>query len=237
MNKIDFSTYKLRASFLPALMTNPTAAAMKRGDVLSETSKAQLRELWVKVVYEREKYDKTNKYTEKGIACEPDSMDLIQKVTGLTYFKNKTQFENEYITGTPDIVEGKDATKMIIDVKTSWSMNTYMDATEDKAHKDYYYQLLGYMWLTGATASKLMYCLVNTPEEIMNDEMYKLSFKIKGLGTDQAVDDKIKKNFIFDDVDPNSRLKIYPLALNEDDIALLKDKIIAAREYLATLKL
>lgn len=233
MNTIDFTTYKFRASFLPALMTN----SRSKTDPLSETTKAALRELYIKVVYDREKYDKTNKYTEKGIACEPDSMDLVQKVTGLTYFKNKETLENEFITGTPDIIDGVDAAKIVIDIKTSWDIWTYMGATEDKAYKDYYYQLLGYMWLTGAPASKLVYCLVNTPEEIMNDELYKLSFKVKGLGTDPVIDEKVKKNYIFDDIDPNSRVKFYPLTLDEADIEQLKDKIYHARAYLATLKL
>lgn len=233
MNTIDFTTYKFRASFLPALMTN----SRSKTDPLSETSKTQLRELWRDVIWGRKNYDKTNKYTEKGIACEPDSMDLVQKVTGLTYFKNKETLENEFITGTPDIIDGVDAAKIVIDIKTSWSMATYQDATEDKAYKDYYYQLLGYMWLTGAPAAKLMYCLVNTPEEIMNDEMYRMSFKIKGLGTDPAVDAEVKKNFIFDDVPNNDKLKIYPLAFDEADLEQLKDKIYHARAYLATLKL
>src|SRR5690606_38324505 len=99
--------------------------------------------LWIKEVFDREKYDTVNKYTNKGIACESDSLDLVQKVTGEAYFKNQKQYENEWIIGTPDVVNSEN----VIDIKTSFNIWSFANADEKYAQKSYFYQLLGYMWL------------------------------------------------------------------------------------------
>lgn len=230
---IDFSTYKFRCSSLPQLMVS----SRSKDEILSETTKTYLRELWIKEVYGREKLDKANKYTIKGVMCEPDSMDLVKKVTGVTYFKNKKQLENEYITGTPDVIvsvkKGKKKIPFnVIDIKTSWDIWTYAAVDEKKAYKDYYYQLFGYMWLTGARMGQLMYCLVNTPDPIFSDEVYRHSYK---FGDD--TEGFIYSNYHFDDIDPKQRLKPFVFDFNSMYLDELITKITAAREYMKGLTL
>lgn len=229
MTKIDFSTYLFRCSGLPTLMVN----GRSKTDILSETAKSALRELWIRETYGREKFDTTNKYTEKGIMCEPDAMDLVKKVTKKTYFKNNDKFANEFINGTPDIVLPGE----VKDIKTSWSIWTFNNVDEESALKSYYYQLLGYMWLTGSTKSELIYCLVNTPEMIMNDELYKLSFKYPEINESDEAMAKFKVNYIFDDIAPKERMKSFLIEFSQEDVELLKERIVAARAYLATLSL
>ncbi len=115
MKKLKFKNYQFRCSSLPTLMTNSRA----KDEVLSETAKDYLRELWIREIYGREKYDAKNKFTDKGIQCESDSFDLVKEVSGKTYFKNQKQLENEFIKGTPDLV------KPLIDIKTSWDIWTF----------------------------------------------------------------------------------------------------------------
>lgn len=231
---IDFSTYKFRCSSLPNLMT----ASRSKTEPLSETTKSYLRELWIKEVYGREKFDTSNKYTEKGIMCEPDSMDLVQKVTKQTYFKNTEKFENEFVNGTPDIVLKKGTPDARIkDIKSSWNIWTFNSVTEDSARKSYYFQMLGYMWLTGAKVADLIYCLVNTPEEIMNDELYKLSFRFPEINESDEKANRFKVNYIFDDISPELRMKQFMIQFNEEDIAQLKEKIVLSRQYMETITL
>ena len=232
---IDFSKYTFRCSSLPALMTN----SKTKSEILSETAKASLRELWVREVFGREKFDTSNKYTEKGIMCEPDSMDLIKRVTGKTYFKNNDRLENEFVNGTPDIILNgppTDASK-IIDVKTSWDLWTFAAVDRAAALKSYYYQLLGYMWLTNAPVSELIYCLVNTPDEIMNNELYKLSFRYPEMNESEEKAERFRRNYIFDDIPDELKLKSFIIEFDGNDIEILQERIVAARAYLATLTL
>lgn len=227
MNKIDFKTYKFRASSLPYLMT----ASRSKTDPLSETTKAYLREVWIAEVFDRIKYDTKNKYMDKGIACESDSLDLVQQVTKETYFKNKKMLDNDWVKGTPDV------TKPLIDIKTSWDIWTFAKVDEDLAIKTYFYQLQGYMWLLGAKESQLMYCLVNTPEEIIADELYKASFRNPELSENEEATQKFRKNYIFDDIDPKLRMKKYSFVSSDEEIENLKEKIKACRDYLRGLSL
>lgn len=226
--KVDFSNYKFRASSLPSLMIQSRSK-----DPLSETTKSCLREIWIKEVFGREKFDTKNKYVDKGTACESDSLDLIKTVTGKTYFKNQEKLENDWICGTPDVIT-RDS---VIDVKTSWDIWTYASVTVESAKKDYYYQMMGYMWLTHKALCDLVYCLVDTPEEIVNSEMYKLSFRYPEIGINDEGDAKYKKNYLFSDIDPKLRMKSFSFQINMDEIEELKVKIQQCREYLNTLSL
>lgn len=234
MSKIDFSTFTIRCSFLPTLMVSPRS----KSEILSETAKSGLRELWIKEVFNREKFDISSKYTEKGVMVEPDSMDLVQKVKKETYFKNSERFYNEFINGEPDIVIGKHTEKAKVkDIKSSWDIWTFANVDEDSALKSYYYQMLGYMWLTGAKEAELLYCLVNTPDEIMHNELYKLSFRYPEINNSDAETEKFKRNYIFDDIPAGMRVKSFIVPYSQDDVELLKIKIIEGRNYLASLSL
>jgi len=205
-------------------MTN----ARKKGELLSETTKTYLQEIYIKEVWGREKSDMVgNRYTQKGIMCETDSLELIERVTGKKYFKNQKTLENEWIVGTPDVT-GQD----LVDIKTSWDVFTFMNATEDQAKKDYYTQVLGYMWLLGVQTATVSYCLVNTPEKTINDELYRLSFK---LPEDQI--EKYRNNYIFDDIPENLRIKSYSYVYDENIVENIKNKIKNARDYLSEITL
>jgi len=224
MKNVNWETYKFHPSGLGNLLTN----SRKKDELLSETAKSYLRELWIKEVWSREKSDMVgNKFTQKGIMAETDSLNLIEKVTGQKYFKNQKQFENDFIIGTPDVTGAN-----LIDVKTSWDLFTFMAVTEEQARKDYYSQVLGYMWLLNHKKATVMYCLVNTPEILITDEMYRLSFK---LPEDQT--EKYRNNYIFDDIPENQRIKVFNFDYDEAIINTIKERIVCAREYLKNVSL
>lgn len=234
MNKVDFTNYKFRSSFLPTLMT----PSKLKGEVLSKTAQSGLREIWIKEIYNREKFDTASKYTEKGIMCEPDAMDLVEKVTGKTHFKNKTEFENEFIKGTPDIVlKWLPAQNKVLDIKCSWDIWTFNKVDEKYARDTYYEQMLGYMWLTNSLTADLIFCLVNTPEEIMNDELRRLSYDYPEINESDEKTERFKRNYIYDDIPAEDRLKSIVIEFNVEDIEAIKEKVIAAREFLKGLSL
>lgn len=219
MKIIDWKTYKFHPSGLNNLLTN----SRKKDEVLSETAKSYLRELWIKEVWGREKSDMVgNKFTQKGIMCETDSLSLIEKVTGKKYFKNQKQLDNDWIIGTPDVTGAE-----LVDVKTSWDLFTFVAVTEAQAKKDYYSQVLGYMWLLDQKKAIVMYCLVNTPEILITDDLYRLSFK---LPEDQI--EKYRTNYIFDDIPEKDRIKAYAFEYDETIIEEIKKRIEYAREFL-----
>ncbi len=224
----DFLNYKFRCHTLGNFLTDPVAKA----DPLSKTTLSFLREEWIKVVYGREKI-LSNKYLDKGVQVESDSLDLVKEVTGEKYFKNQKELSNEHIIGIPDVIEKEE----IIDIKSSWDIWTFASVDEKKAKNDYYGQILGYMMLLGVKKARLMYCLVNTPEEIINDEMYKASYKNPELSTSNEAAKEFRKNYIFDDIPAKDRLKVFEFEYDEEVADKLINRIIASRYVMNTMSL
>ena len=89
---------KFRASQLGKLMTD---ARTKTG--LSETTKSALLEIAIQNKYHRYK-EISNKYIEKGMAVENDAIDMWRRHRAAIVFKNEINFQNDFITGTPDLL-------------------------------------------------------------------------------------------------------------------------------------
>lgn len=220
-----FNKYLFHCSQLPQLMTK----SRDKSSVLSETAKTLLREIWIKEMFGREKYDSYNKYTKKGLLVESDSMEMVHEATGDLYFKNEQMIANDYICGTPDAYNKY----RVIDIKSSWDIWTFAAVDEDKARKDYYHQLMGYMWLTERVEGRLIYVLSNTPEELIQDELYRLSFN---LGEDKA--NECRKNYIYDDLDPKLRVKQFHFeTYTNEDVDSFKAILTEARKYLNKMEL
>lgn len=226
--KINFDNYLFRASGLGNLLTNP----IKKDEVLSETTKTYLRELWIAEVFDRRKYV-ANKFTSKGIACESDSLDLVKEVTGKTYFKNQKEYSNDFIKGTPDVVSDD----FILDIKTSWDIFTFSSVTLTGAMKDYYGQMLGYMLLTGKEKAKLTYCLVTATEDIIQEELRRLSYSFPEIDQSEEAAAKYRKNYEFDDIPAAMRMKQFELPLDVEVKEKLYTRIEASRAYMNSLSL
>ena len=221
---MNWTDYKFRCSRLGDLM----AEARAKKDPLSQTTITYLNEIFITEHTGREK-DIMNKYMMKGLIVEEDSISLLTAVTNRFYVKNQKKYENEYVKGTPDIVEDR-----VVDIKSSWDIWTFGKA---EVNKDYYWQLQGYMYLTGLRKASLIFCLVDAPEQLISDELRKLSWKMFMIDPIDPLyveaEEKLRKNLTFGDIDPQYRIKIFEIDYNEEDIEKLKVRIGECREYLA----
>jgi hypothetical protein len=217
---------KIRCSDLDTLMTKPKA----KKDEISATAMSLIKELWIMREFGREKYIQT-KYMLKGIEQENSSIQLLNSILSKEYQKNEKFFENDFITGTPDIIGDE-----IIDIKSSWDLWTFASIDEKTALKTYRYQLLGYMWLTGIKKAKLAYCLVDTPEHMFVDEMYKLTFTHKDLSQEQ-LEAKFYDNYHFSDIPKEKRVKIYNVEWSDEEIEGIKNKVLLTREIMKGMSL
>lgn len=227
---MKYDKWLAHCSMLPLLMTKSRV----KGE-LSETCKTELTKIWIENEYGR-KRDITTKFTEKGIICEQDSIDLLNGGEKNLFKKNTRLFSNDFITGTPDIVNPEG----IIDIKTSWDLLSYVQSDEDKARKTYYYQLLGYMALSGRNKGHIAYCLVDTPDSFIRDELYKMSFQIdpeKQPEEYKAKEQEIVKNMKFGDIPEEKRVKIFDFEFSKEDIESVYLQVELWRKFLNDLHL
>lgn len=226
---MDFLNYKFRASSVGNLMTKPR----NKTELLSETAKAYLLDIYIKEMYGRER-DINNKFIEKGLYTEEESFNLIQNKLGGLVIKNTQTFENNFIRGTPDLI----LNDCIVDAKSSWNIHTFLSA--DGTDKNYIIQGNMYMDLKDKQFFKLAYCLNNAPEHLIVNEKQREMYKrgLVGLEGSKEFDDMenfIDKNMKFDDIDKNKRIKIFDFEKDEDLINKVYEKIVIAREYLNNL--
>lgn len=228
---INFSETLIRSSSVGYLMTEPQSKADKEAGLLSKTAQRHLLDVYIAQKYGRVR-DIQTKQMKKGVAVEQDSINMLSKLLSVEFSKNEERYSNAYITGLPDIVDNG----MVIDIKSSYDLWTFMGNLPDKLDSLYYWQLMSYMWLTNAKCGYIAYCLSNTPDNIIEQEKYYLLKNMDVVSEEspeyvkQAL--KLEFNMKFDDIDISERVLLYKVDRNEDDIIRIEQKVLKAREYL-----
>jgi hypothetical protein len=217
-----------RCSSLGKLMTD----ARTKSEVLSETAKTYIQEVFKEKelgIYK----DFSSRYTDKGIQMEDQAIQFASEVLNWEFVvKNETRFNNEWLTGEPDICSDN----LLADIKCSWNGSTFPMFDSTLKNKDYYWQLQGYMMLTGHDTSELVYCLMNTPFEIVEDEVRREHWKLHLIDEDLDVRNAVQLSHNFDQIPNELRIKRFIVQKDEEAQAKIIERVKEARDYYNTLK-
>ena len=214
---------KVRCSQIGKIMTNPR----KSGEVLSQTAKSYVEEIVLKEKYGIRK-EFSSRYTDKGNEVEDLSIALVNDVLNYKFiYKNDEHFTNDWITGTPDV----NTDEVLIDVKSSWDASTFPFFETELPNKDYYYQLQGYMWLTGKMESVLAYCLIDTPLEMVEDEVRRAHWKLHLIDESKELRQEVESKHKFSHIPKNRRVKYWFVQKDESVIEQIKERVELCREY------
>lgn len=196
--------FKARASEAGKLMVQPRS----KTETLSETTKTYLED-WVKENIYGYRKEIKSKYLDKGIIMEDEAISKAIEWLDLPFvLKNEQSFEDEFFTGTPDIVTDTE----VLDIKCSWDAFSFPLFEDEIPTKDYFYQLQVYMHLTGSKSARLVYVLTNTPESITWETPHDYSA-----------------------LDKRYRIKTFQVAYDAAVIEALKAKVEDARNYIHSL--
>ena len=188
---------------------------------------------WMKKKLFNRKEDWKALVVEKGLACEPMGIELIDRVYGLGgLIKNDEWFENEYLHGIPDIIHD-----LVRDVKCSWDLDTFpmFDDPSVLPNKDYWWQLQGYMILTGIKKACIDYVLIDTPLPLVQLDLRKLYFQSGGRAEDWTPDTnaELMPNYRFDDIPEKLRVKTFEVEFDPTVEAKINQRVIMCRKYIA----
>ena len=152
----------VRASECSKMMTKSRTKSQPLGD----TTLTWIKDKAVEAVLGHKK-DFSNKYMDKGIEVEDESIKLLNKVLFTNYEKHKGRINTEVFTGECDILT-KDHVR---DIKSSWSLETFPfyedDAIKAVKKSGYDWQVRMYMLLYGVDVAYVDYCLVNIQEDLI----------------------------------------------------------------------
>jgi len=221
------NTFKVRCSAIGKVMTSPRS----KSEILSQTAKTYVEEQVLQAKYGIVKTF-NSRYTDKGNLVEDESIKLASDVLDLGFlYKNDEHFTNDWVTGTPDV----NTDDILLDVKSSWDATTFPFFATEIPTKDYYYQLQGYMWLTGKQKSLLVYCLVNTPLDMVQDEIRRAHWNANLLEESLDLIDEVQKRHNFDHIPDNRRVKVFEVERDDEVIEQIKERVELCREYYETL--
>jgi len=214
---------KIRCSAIGKIMTSPKS----KGEVLSQTTKTYLQELAIEEIYGIRK-EFSSRYTDKGNEVEDLSIALCNDVLDLGFiYKNEEHFTNDWITGTPDV----NTNEILLDVKSSYDATTFPFFDLELTNKMYLYQMHGYMWLTGKEESLLCYCLIDTPLQIVEDEIRREHWKASLIEESLDLRAFVQSKHTFGHIPKEKRLKTFKIAKDEKVIEDIKTRIELCREY------
>jgi len=195
---------KFRASSLGKLMVEPKA----KTETLSQTAKSYIKQL-AKEHYFGYTSEIGSKYFEKGNIVELESIELYNDVFFTQYEKNTRRVDNELLTGECDIY----TKEMIIDIKSSWSLDTFPLLPEEADAKDYIWQVRAYMWLYDVPKAEIAYCLVDTPQDAVN------------IGWENPQVHEVSH------IEPRKRITIIKVERDTEIEAKIEAKLIEAKKY------
>ena len=217
-----------RCSSLGKLMTE----SRSKSEVLSETAKTYIQDVFKEKelgIYK----DFSSRYTDKGIQMEDEAIQFASEVLKWNFVvKNTERFNNEWLTGEPDICTDN----LLVDIKCSWNGSTFPMFDSALKNKDYFWQLQGYMMLTGHDTSELVYCLMNTPFEIVEDEVRREHWKLHLIDEDLDVRDAVQLSHNFDQIPNELRVKRFIVQKDEEAQAKIIERVKVARQYYNQLK-
>ena len=184
---------------------------------------------WIKEQIFNRKAEFSSKYTEKGNIVEDNSLDYIAEQLDFgMLFKNDEYFEDEYKTGTPDVI----LPKLIIDAKNPWSWETFPVLETEIPNSDYFYQGQVYMSLTTRRAYKLIYVLSDTPDHLIVKEAL---WYCRNNGYEELQEDVLKdfhSKMTYGDVDDKYKIKVFDIEYDPKAVQDINWRVKACRKYI-----
>jgi len=192
------------------------------------TALSYIRDCWLRNEYGYDEPIITNEIL-KGLMCEDEAIGVLtRQVPGPFRTKNEEDWENEWFTGTPDVV----LSDAVEDVKCSWTLKTFVDVQHPSAL--YYAQGQVYMDLVGVDTFRLCHVLLDTPAEIVLEEKKRYFFRFNCdednphyLECCRKVDAMHQASRLIPEA---QRIKVFEFAKDELYLARLRKRVEQARE-------
>jgi hypothetical protein len=159
---------------------------------LNDTAKKYLTDLVFEARTGRRSKLET-KYFSKGIEAEKAGRDLTSRILNIMLIEDDERKSNEWVTGKRDVKSNE----LIIDIKSAWSFESFNKHLLSTPNEIYLRQLDCYMDLWNIKDSLLVHVLVDTPFNLIDDEIKRMDWKynISDMNGD------IRDEFISDVVD------------------------------------
>lgn len=191
--------------------------------------------------YSWEKYNRgtlpseqKSSYLVKGNELEGDAIDFISRRDGIEY-KRQTEFVNNgFIYGKGDVLRPDG--RLVIDVKVSWSIHSFLPNNINKLNEKYWWQSQGYMAIYGCPVAQVRYILLNTPPTLVERERIKYTDRyMLGEIDSEAYEDAIERLdlcYDYSKIPEKRRVITFEIHQEPEIIECIKKKVLRCRDWM-----
>ena len=202
------------------------------------TALSYIKECWLRDTYGFEECV-SSPAIQKGHLCEDEGIGIATRhlEDGGFRCKNERSFEDDWLTGTPDIITDTH----IEDIKCSFTLKTFSDIDSKTYNPIYHCQLQAYMSLVGRDKARLIYTLCPTPYELVQEEIKRHWFAHNCDDANEHYLEAERKitasNAAVDLIPESQRIKVFEFDRNDMFIEKLRKRIEQARDIYDNLTL
>lgn len=178
-------------------------------------------------------------YFERGRKTEPESIELLSFVDDKLYTKNEERFENDFLSGIPDVLGhqptlGVDSIK---DIKSCKDCPLFLYKIHKGVDPGNAEQLQGYGDILGIGDLAVAFTLPTMPESIRNGYKMKLAYKMDEVTTESPTFlrawTELERSMIFDHIEPRKRVYKVPVEpFTAPERQAVYDRVKVCREWL-----
>lgn len=213
-----------------------------KGIVLSDTCVGYLMEVYA---WETEGMISVSKESmdilqiKKGKLQEKQAGALLSFVDDSTYKEHKERISNDFLSGEIDLYLGESilTATHVSDIKNSWDYPTFLKKIHIGIENGQTEQLQGYGDITGAKNLHVANCLVDAPDEIIEETKWRVAKKFNAVtieSPDFLVEwAKWEKSMRFSHIPPHQRvhkIKVEPFSTSEQQ--KVYDRVKVCRDFL-----
>jgi hypothetical protein len=227
--------FQVSCSAIHKIIAKPKTKTETNDFGLSKTCATYVHE-WMKSQPEffgRKAFQIGNKYCEKGNFCEDGSIEFAGRLLNWpsNTVKNTTRLSNGWLHGECDV----ELEQSIIDIKNSWSEQTFPLFETEIPVVGYWAQLQGYMHLWDKPHAELVYTLMNAPEHLIEREARKKQLELGMEDLEVELYNYIKETMTFDQFPDYLRIKRFETSRNRLFMSGVYSKVVNCREYIESL--
>lgn len=185
-------------------------------------------------------------YFDRGRKTEPESIELLKEVDKKEYIKNEERFENDFLSGIPDVIEIKEMigerepvfyAGAIVDIKSTKDYPTFLYKIHKGLDPGNREQLQGYGDILECNDLGVAFTLPTMPQSIREGYKMKLAYKMNAaIDQDKEFERawaNLERSMIFDHMPASKRVYKIPVEpFTPFEKQAVYDRVKLCREWL-----
>lgn len=171
----------------------------------------------------------------KGTELEEEGVNILREFDKIDYHRPKEHAENDFLLGRCDIYCNDH--RKVVDIKTAWSINTFLPNHIRGLDRKYWWQMQGYLELYDLDYGEVCFVLLNTPQHLIDRAVAKLMERyVFGEVTREKYDEDmetLETAYTYDKIPIRRRIIRFEVQRTPEVVSKVRRRVERCREWLS----